>query len=166
MKYRAIVTLAVKRGRDIPKGELVPSSYPRLAEALRRGWIVEDGAVPTPTKKTSTPPAPVIIPPSPPEPVQDPEGIETHLTPGDTPLAGYTPGPVNSEQSEKDPFDGIVTGYMQKRALAEANIKSVADLAGWDVEQLQSLKGIGKTRATQLIELYQNFLLNGDGSDF
>jgi hypothetical protein len=123
------------KGRFISKGAEVPADYKRLKEGLRRGWIVRKGG-----STASFPPI------NPPELVVEPKEPEVK-----------TAIIVNIIEDEP-----LIAGLdfltpLAKQSLAEENILHVGDLAGWDEERLDELKGIGGSLARHLVEEYENY---------
>ena len=139
MPYISKRTLHHKSG-FIPKGGVVPSSYRRLEEGLRRGWIVERSG-------------PAARPP----PVKEPEAVLPSTTSDPIPEQPVAMGaeiiaPDESPEYVESAIEDLdYLGPMAKKSLEEQSIVSIRDIAGWDVEALDELRGIGVKLAEHLL---------------
>lgn len=132
-------------GRFIKKGEEVPPTYKRFAEGIKRGWIEETGdpaATPPPVKepRTTLPPISDLMP------EQLAATSDTVITPEEPPeYAGH----VIEDIGYLNP--------MAREALAAEKIVTIRDIAGWDVEALDELRGIGVSLAERLLADFEKW---------
>lgn len=151
MKYRALITIRSGRGIIYRKGDDVPSTYPRLEEALGRGWVdivrEHDRIIPghykpkEPSKaKSETKPAKVAEPE---EPAEDAEEPETQL-----------PAPVPKDMTVDEVGRELNIQLSTVDALRDYNIKLLSDLKGYSVEKLVEIRGVGNATAVKLLEKY------------
>lgn len=138
------------RGRIIPKGGRVPSSHPRFHEGIKNGWIVKEGngAVKSAPPVSPSEKAKSSITEPPLEAITDTEEVET-TEPDSDGLA---------EDSDSPTIDELeFLNRMDEAALLEQEIMQVSDLKDWTAERLEAIRGIGPTKAAQLIETYDEW---------
>ena len=128
MNYVAKRTLHYK-SRFINKGQRIPADYPRLAEGLKHGWIVEAGG-------------PAASPPP---------SIKKPIVPVEVPIA---PAP---DESKGPAINSLDIPTMALESLTDSGIIYVGDLIGWDADRLDALRGIGAKTAAQLLEEFDKW---------
>ena len=168
--YRTTKALS-KKGGIIPTGGRVSSSHPRFNEGVKGGWIVKDGKE---AKESKTP----VFPSSSEETKKEVEIIPT-VVPQEafysepeakpTGLEEVTEGALTGEEiPSKNPSPMIdeleFLGRTDESALLEESILQVSDLQDWNVDRLMRLRGIGMSKATQLMDVYDAWLKETIGS--
>jgi len=149
--FRATKALGYRRG-TIRKDGIVPSDYPRLKEGLRRGWIVEDSPATVISSEEIVEPTVTV-----PEVINEiAEVIPEPVTAAETDFEPLDPDPEPELETVDvrliGDLDFLKPGNVAK--LTEAGLVFVADLEGWTFEQLREIKGIGKSKANQLLSAY------------
>lgn len=143
MTYIAKKTLHCK-GRFISKGQRVPSDYSRLAEGLRRGWVVNiaDPAAPSPNPIVAKPE--IIV-----KPVIEEKVLEAPKPTEDIGCIAALPW----------------LSAMAKDSLDAIGVKTIADLAPYSMLDLIKLKGIGEATAEKLVLAFNDYCESIDGSN-
>jgi len=180
-KYKTTKAFS-KKGGIIPTGGNITSSHPRFAEGLRKGWIVKVGrdaksktSLPSSLKETELLPlesAPKLL-----EKVSD---IETTLPVADSFESGdpdfeiSDSGDSDSRESKVEAGEfvdeiainkfrsGIIDeieflSRHDEAALLEKGIMQVSDFKEWNVERLMAIRGIGKSKAKKLMDIYNEW---------
>ena len=161
--YRATTTLNTKGG-FIRKGELVPKSYPRFAEAIKRGWIelvddkLADVKIANPivpeSKLESEPelkpkPKPELKPK--PKPAIEPESVlsaEPESVDDETKASSDKPEPTVHNKTIES-LDFLAFGRCE--ILHADGIYTLEDLRGISATDLSNIKGVGFKTANKLI---------------
>lgn len=168
-----------KKGGIIPTGGTITSSHPRFDEGLRKGWIVKVGR--DAKSKTSLPFSPKETKPLPLEPApklieraSDTEDgstiptlgevVETTLETGESGDPGFEiSGTVSGTETANSTINSETIDEIEflsrhdEAALLEKGIMQVSDFKGWNVEQLMVIRGIGKSKATKLMDAYDEW---------
>lgn len=173
-KYKTTRALS-KKGGIISTGGTVSPSHPRFDEGIRKGWIVKIGRdakskkpLPVSPKETETTnklpevtdEAPASEGPPKLENVVE-EILGTHEL-GDPGLEA-TPTDESNVSTADSGTDTITIDELDfiypqdEAALLEKQILEVSDLKGWSVEELMVIRGIGKSKATQLLDAYDEW---------
>ena len=164
-----------KKGGIIPTGGTITSSHPRFDEGLRKGWIVKVGR--DAKSKTSLPFSPKETKPLPLEPALG-EVIETTLETGESgdpgfEISGTVSGTETANSDDIQPGINSQTideieflSRHDEAALLEKGIMQVSDFKGWNVEQLMVIRGIGKSKATKLMDAYDEWEKSRIGEEF
>lgn len=148
-------------GRFIKVGEEVPPTYKRFAEGIKRGWIEETGdpaAPPPPVEEPET-----VLPPTISDPMPEQLAATSDTAP---PLliedAACVNGSIIVPEEPPEHAGHVIEdiGYlnpMARKSLAEKNIVTIRDIAGWDVEALDELRGIGVSLAERLLADFEKW---------
>ena len=148
MAYISKRTLHYK-SRFILKGQVVPSDYKRLAEGIKRCWIVDtDGPAASPSlalREVDTITTPATGDSVPTQPVAVSTG---DITPDEL--------PEYVEPAIED-LDYLMPMAMAKESLEAEGVVTIRDLEGWDVEALDELRGIGVILAERLLSDYAEY---------
>lgn len=165
--YRTTKALS-KKGGIIPNGGRVSAAHPRFDEGIRNGWIVKDDN----SAIESTPPVPSLseeVETEPkPEPIMDPETVPESVSAESEEIEPEPEPETLSESSNEETGDESndsllisdidFLGRVDESALLERGIMQISDLEGWTVGRLMTVRGIGSTKADQLMDMYDKWV--------